>query len=122
MTPPPEACVSERLIHHLPCVNATVNGEKPVDEGIGVMDTACLLCVSGKKWYENYKDILTEMGLADQILEEPEDEVNRFGNGGTLPSKLRVTAPLVLCGQAGRIVFSVVDSPTLGLLIGRDFI
>eukprot|EP00959_Pyramimonas_sp_CCMP1952_P232386 4856215-Pyramimonas_sp.AAC.1 len=61
------------------------------------------------------------MGLADLILEEPKDNVYRFGNGGTLPSKLRVTASLVLCGKVGRIVFSVVDSPTLGLLIGRGF-
>ena len=62
------------------------------------------------------------MGLSDQILEESENELYRFGNGGTLPSKLRVTAPIVLCGRAGRIVFSVVDSPTPALLIGRDFI
>eukprot|EP00959_Pyramimonas_sp_CCMP1952_P010120 211509-Pyramimonas_sp.AAC.1 len=58
------------------------------------------------------------MGLTDQILEESDDETYRFGNGGAPPSKLRVTAPLALCGQAGRVVFSVVDSV---VLIGRDF-
>eukprot|EP00959_Pyramimonas_sp_CCMP1952_P184461 3857213-Pyramimonas_sp.AAC.1 len=80
---------------------------KPADEGIGAVDTECLFCVSGRKWRDNYMDILTKMGLADQILEEHEDTIYRFGNGGAFPSKLRVTAPLVLCGQAGRIVFSV---------------
>eukprot|EP00959_Pyramimonas_sp_CCMP1952_P467325 9491396-Pyramimonas_sp.AAC.1 len=61
------------------------------------------------------------MGLADQILDDPDHEAYRFGNGGALPSKLRATAPLALCGRAGRVVFSVADSPALRLLIGRGF-
>ena len=51
------------------------------------------------------------MGLSDQILEESENELYRFGNGGILPSKMRVTAPIVLCGRGGRIFFVVANSP-----------
>ena len=124
VTPPlePESLVSERVVPDLPSVNNTDSGKLVADEGLGVVDTACLFCVAGQSWYDNYKGLLTKMGLSDQILEESENELYRFGNGGTLPSKLRVTAPIVLCGRAGRIAFSAVNSPALGLLIGRDFI
>ena len=39
-----------------------------------------------------------------------------------MPSNIRATVPIVICGKAGKIVYSVVDSPTLGLPIGRDFL
>ena len=46
----------------------------------------------------------------------------KFGDGGTLVSSVRVTAPIFVAGKKGRIVFSVVPSKQLPLLIGRDFL
>eukprot|EP00959_Pyramimonas_sp_CCMP1952_P285953 5979322-Pyramimonas_sp.AAC.1 len=76
-------------------------------EGAGAVGAACLFCVSGRKWCDKFKGIPTRMGLADQMLEKHEGEIYRFGSRGALPSKLLAPAPLVLCGQAGRVVFSV---------------
>ena len=46
----------------------------------------------------------------------------KFGDGGTLVSSIRVTAPVLVAGKKGRIVFSVVPSKHLPLLIDRDFL
>ena len=46
----------------------------------------------------------------------------KFGDGGTLVSSIRVTAPIFVAGKKGRIVFSVVPSKHLPLLIGRYFL
>ena len=51
-------------------------------------------------------------------LVQPRDA--KFGHGGTLVSSVRVTAPIVIAGQRGKFVFSVVPSRHLPLLIGRD--
>ena len=84
ITPPPEpeSLVSERVVPDLPNINATNSGKLVADEGVGAVDTACLFCVAGQLWYDNYKDLLTKMGRVDQILKESENELYRFGNGG----------------------------------------
>ena len=96
--------------------------KKVPDSCKGTIDTACLFCVAGRQWHEDYKKHLSLQGLRDQVAEVPEYEVYRFGNGGTLPSNTRATVPIVICGKVGKIVYSVVYSPTLSLLIGRDFL
>ena len=57
-----------------------------------------------------------------EIDETREAERHKFGDGGTLVSSIRVTAPVFVAGKKGRIVFSVVPSKQLPLLIGRDFL
>ena len=57
-----------------------------------------------------------------EIDETREAERYKFGDGGTLVSSIRVTAPVLVAGKKGRIVFSVVPSKHLPLLIGRDFL
>jgi hypothetical protein len=52
-----------------------------------------------------------------------EKEVFRFGNGMTLQSRHRIRLPMMLCGQIPLLVWtSVVASPRLGLLLGKDFL
>ena len=87
------------------------------DLGLRIIDTACLFCVAGSDWWANYKTL-----LEDEIDETREAERYKFGDGGTLVSSIRVTAPIFVAGKKGRIVFSVVPSKHLLLLIGRDFL
>ena len=63
-----------------------------------------------------------DFGLKHEIDETREAERYKFGDGGTLVSSIRVTAPIFVAGKKGRGVFSVVPSKRLPLLIGRDFL
>ena len=92
------------------------------DLGLGIIDTACLFCVAGSHWWANYKSLLEDIGPKHEIDETREAERYKFGDGGTLVSSIRVTAPVFVAGKKGRIVFSVVPSKHLPLLIGPDFL
>ena len=97
-------------------------GASRSDLGLGIIDTACLFCVAGSDWWANYESLLEDFGLKHEIDETREAERYKFGDGGTLVSSIRVTAPIFVAGKKGRIVFSVVPSKHLPLLIGRDFL
>ena len=97
-------------------------GASRSDLGLGIIDTACLFCVAGSDWWANCKSLLEDFGLKHEIDETREAERYKFGDGGTLVSSIRVTAPVFVAGKKGRIVFSVVPSKQLPLLIGRDFL
>ena len=73
-------------------------------------------------WWASYKSLLEDFCLKHEIGETREAERYKFGDGGTLVSSIRVTAPVFVAGKKGRIVFSVVPSKHLPLLIGRDFL
>ena len=53
---------------------------------------------------------------------QPEQERFKFGNGGKLPSDRRWRLPASVGGAQVFFHTSVVDSPTLGLLLGKDFL
>ena len=69
-----------------------------------------------------YRSLLEDFDLKHEIDETREAERYKFGDGGTLVSSIRLTAPVFVAGKKGRIVFSVVPSKHLPLLIGRDFL
>ena len=46
----------------------------------------------------------------------------RFGNGGLLTSTERVTVPVVLTDHPLLLSHSVVESPVLSWLVGRDVV
>ena len=71
-------------------------------------------------WWATYKNLLVDVGLRHEIDEPREANRYTFGDGGTLVSSIRVTAPVVAAGRQGKIVFGVVPSTHLPWLIGRD--
>ena len=105
-----------------PEVLAAASINKDLDYNVAVQDTACRFSVAGRIWYEAYLKKLDGLGLRGEAKERPEHESYRFGNGGTLLSSIRATVPAVLGNTPMLISFSVVDSPSLGLLLGRDFL
>ena len=75
------------------------------DLGLGIMDTACLFCVAGSGWWANYKSLLEDFDQKHEIDETREAEGYKFGDGGTLVSSIRVTAPVFCCWQKGQNCF-----------------
>ena len=74
--------------------------------------------VAGRAWDRAYRRICAERGIGHLINVTPESEVYRFGNGSLLTSTERV-----LCSQNTLLLsYSVVESPVLSLLIGRDVV
>ena len=88
----------------------------------GVIDTAARYTVAGRAWDRAYRQICAERGIGHLINVTPESEVYRFGNGGLLTSTERVTVPVVLADHRLLLSYSVVESPVLSLLIGRDVV
>ena len=88
----------------------------------GVIDTAAWYTVAGRAWDRAYRQICAERGIGHLINVTPESEVYRFGNGGLLTSTERVTVPVVLADHPLLLSYSVVESPVLSLLIGRDVV
>ena len=72
-------------------------------------DTDCLFCVARSDWWVNCKNLLV-VGLRHEIDETREAERYKCGDGGTLVSSIRVTAPVIVAGRRGKIVFSAVLS------------
>ena len=91
-------------------------------EGRGVIDTAARYTVAGRAWDRAYRRICAERGIGHLINVTPESEVYRFGKGGLLTSTERATVPVVLADHPLFLSYSVVESPVLSLLIGRDVV
>ena len=85
-------------------------------------DTAARYTVAGRAWDREYRQICLDRGIGHAIVVKPESEVYRFGNGGLLTSTERVTVPVVLTNHPLLLSHSVVESPVLSLLIGRDVV
>ena len=71
------------------------------DLGLGIIDTPC----AGSDWWTNNKSLLEDFGLKHEIDETREAERYKFGDGGTLVSSIRVTAPIFCCWQEGQNCF-----------------
>ena len=91
---------------------------------VGALDSACNRTCSGEVWLQHYLQSLNEAPPEIQKLVQscPESEVFRFGNGGCKTSYVRYRLPMMLGGSLLTFWVSVVDVPSLGLLLGRDFL
>ena len=90
----------------------------------GALDSACNRTCSGSVWLAHYLESLEKapQRIRNLVKSSPENEVFRFGNGGCKTSYVRYRIPMML-GQSLLVVWvSVVDVPSLGLLLGRDFL
>ena len=60
--------------------------------------------------------------IQNLIITTPENELFRFGNGGTQRSTVRYRLPMALGSTLVLVWVSIVPVPSLGLLLGRDFL
>ena len=91
---------------------------------IGALDSACNRTCSGNVWLNHYLKSLEKAPkeIKDLIKASPESEVFRFGNGGSKTSFMRYRLPMMVGSSLLTVWVSVVDVPSLGLLLGRDFL
>ena len=91
---------------------------------VGALDSACNRTCTGEVWLQHYLQSLKDAPLEIQNLVKsvPEREVFRFGNGGCKHSYVRYRLPMMLGSSLMMVWVSVVDVPSLGLLLGRDFL
>ena len=91
---------------------------------VGALDSACNRTCTGEVWLQHYLQSLKDAPAEIQnlIKSVPEKEVFRFGNGGCKHSYVRYRIPMMLGSSLMMVWVSVVDVPSLGLLLGRDFL
>ncbi len=90
---------------------------------VGALDTACNRTCTGTTWLQSYLKGLEEAPtyVRKLVCRVNEHEVFRFGNGGTQVSHDRWRLPAVIDGTLICFWTSLVAVPSLGLLLGRDF-
>ena len=88
------------------------------------VDSACNRTVCGQEWLDLMLEAVTEAPKAIQqlVVRVPENEMFRFGNGGCLVSRERVRLPLCIFNKVILVWVSVVPSPSLGCLFGKDWL
>lgn len=91
---------------------------------VGALDSACNRTCTGPEWLQGYlKSLQTAPeSIKNLVISKPEQETFRFGNGGTKVSLERWRLPTVIGGQVVCFWTSLVPVPSLGLLLGRDFL
>ena len=92
---------------------------------VGALDSACNRTCSGPKWLEAYVQQIRQSApafISNLIQEVVEHENFRFGNGGIVPSTHRWRLPAFVGGRVLLLWVSLVPVPSLGLLLGRDFL
>ena len=91
---------------------------------VGALDTACNRTCTGTTWLHSFLQHLRDAPIEIQSLIAcvPECETFRFGNGGTQISHERWRLPTMIGGVLMTFWTSVVQVPSLGLLLGRDLL
>ena len=91
---------------------------------VGALDSACNRTCAGSYWMQTYLEALDRAPqfISNLIDQKPEEEVFKFGNGGVQQSKWRVRVPMMVGSDMVVTWVSVVPVPSLGLLLGRDFL
>ena len=103
---------------------ATPSAQHLEGDGIGALDSACNRTCAGPRWLQNYLDLIETVApesVQNMVHHVPEKEAFKFGNGGVTPSYERWRLPGVLCGRLFALWVSIVPVPSLGLLMGRDW-
>lgn len=89
---------------------------------LAALDSACNRSVAGVQWMSRCYARVKQCGLLLHWNTLPDRETFRFGSGHRLVSTLRCRMPLCVRGVPLYVWCSTVDSPTLGLLLGKDFL
>ncbi|CAK9111469.1 unnamed protein product [Durusdinium trenchii] len=91
---------------------------------VGALDSACNRTCAGSSWLAFYLQALERAPsyIQNLIITNPENELFRFGNGGTQRSTVRYRLPMALGSTLVLVWVSIVPVPSLGLLLGRDFL
>ena len=122
----PNMSIGEALDHVPPGreVNAVHVGLAQDKRLVGALDSACNRTVTGPQWLNTFIQALQTAPSDVQALVQctPENETFRFGDGGTQVSRERWRLPMMIGNNLVCFNVSIVPVPSLGLLLGRDFL
>ena len=110
---------------HLHPQEVNVAGKLSADKMlVGALDSACNRTCTGTEWLNNYLRCLRDAPeeVRGLVKSHKEYETFKFGNGGTQVSVARWRLPMQLDGSIICFWTSLVPVPSLGLLLGRDFL
>lgn len=110
---------------HLHPQEVNVAGKLAADKMlVGALDSACNRTCTGTEWLNTYLRCLrtAPQHVRDLVKSHKEYETFKFGNGGTQVSVARWRLPMQLDGSVVCFWTSLVPVPSLGLLLGRDFL
>ena len=101
--------------------NPTLEPDKMYQAAV---DSACNRTVCGQDWLDLMLEAVIEApkDIQQLVVRVPEHEMFRFGNGGCLVSRERVRLPICLLNKVVLVWVSVVPSPTLACLFGKDWL
>ena len=118
--------LSSALNAHLPVqeVQSVSSGLSADKLLVGALDSACNRTVTGPEWLHSFLQGLESAPkeYRDLVTCKKEFETFRFGDGGTQVSTDRWRLPTIIGGTLVCFWTSVVPVPSLGLLLGRDFL
>ena len=91
---------------------------------VGALDSACNRTVTGPQWLQTFLHALHDapQDVRDLISKTDETETFKFGDGGTQVSHERWRLPMMIGDVLVCFNVSIVPVPSLGLLLGRDFL
>lgn len=91
---------------------------------MGALASACNRTCCGTVWLKHYLNALLAAPQAIQSLvqQRPEQEVFKFGDGGTQRSTVRYRLPMVVGDDLVLTWVSIIPVGSLGLLLGRDWL
>ena len=91
---------------------------------VGALDSACNRTVTGPQWLQTFLHALHDapQDVRDLISKTDETETFKFGDGGTQVSHERWRLPMMIADVLVCFNVSIVPVPSLGLLLGRDFL
>ena len=126
----PKSAISPGLLaaleqSHMEPKEVNVTASMALDKRlVGALDSACNRTCTGPEWLAGFLESLKKapQPVRDLVTCRPEHEVFRFGNGGTQVSSERWRLPMCVGGELISFWTSVVQVPSLGLLLGRDFL
>ncbi|CAK9054047.1 Teneurin-3, partial [Durusdinium trenchii] len=110
---------------HLHPQEVNVAGKLSADKMlVGALDSACNRTCTGTEWLNNYLRCLRDAPeeVRGLVKSHKEYETFKFGNGGTQVSVARWRLPMQLDGSIICFWTALVPVPSLGLLLGRDFL
>ena len=92
---------------------------------VGALDSACNRTCAGTDWLQGYLSKVhheAPPNIQSLVLSLEEKENFRFGNGSLVPSTTRWRIPCVVGESVILVWVSIVPIPSLGCLLGRDFL
>ena len=76
--------------------------------GFGVLDSACTKTVAGRKWFSEYRELLTEEEQRF-LIEKKSPSIYRFGDGEERKALFNTSIPAVVTGKTIYLAIDIVE-------------